>query len=117
MARFLLVLVIVSLAGCSILTDRTKSIAALTLTNECGGFNEDAYNAAIQARYPKGTPIANVTSYVEQAGGQCSDRDGRLWCEIPVKTGLCAAHLLGIDVGVADGKVVDIKGHAGGVSC
>jgi len=105
------------LGGCSLLTDRTKSIAALTLTNEQGGFDQATYNAAIQARYPSGTPLKKVLNYVDEAGGKCGDREGRLWCEIPVKSTFCAAHLLGLDVGSASDRVTDIKVHVGGISC
>ena len=105
------------LSGCSLFTDRTKSIAALTLTNEHGGFDQATYNAAIQARYPSGTPLQKVLSYVDEAGGKCGDRDGRLWCEIPVRSSFCAAHLLGLDVGSAGDRVTDIKVHVGGLSC
>ena len=110
-------LIALCLTGCSLLTDRTRSIAALTLTNEQGGFDQAAYNAAIQARYPSGTPLKSLLSYVDEAGGKCSDREGRLWCEIPVKSTFCAAHLLGLDVGATTGKLTDIKVHVGGISC
>ena len=103
--------------GCSLFTDRTESIAALTLTNESGGFDQVTYSAAIQARYPSGTPLKQVLGYVDEAGGKCSNRDGRLWCEIPVKTKFCAAHLLGLDVGSSGERVTDIKVHVGGISC
>ena len=121
MMRYLLTTVVTALvlgpSGCSILTDRTNDIAALTLTKENGGFDQAAYNGAIQARYPSGTPVKDVREYVARAGGDCRESDGRLWCEITVKAKFCAAHMLGLDVGAAADRVTDIKVHVGGLSC
>jgi len=90
----------------------------VTLVNEKGTFDEAAYGAAIRARYPDGTPVAKLLSYVKETKGECNTKEGgRLWCEIPTRGGWCWAQLIGLDVGTSEDTVRDIKVHIGGLSC
>lgn len=105
-----------ALGGCAF--DRREEVAAATLVNDQGIFDEAAYAGAIRARYPEGTPLKSLLGYVKQARGECNTREnGRLWCEIPTRGGLCWAQLLGLDVGVSQDTVRDIKVHVGGLGC
>jgi len=95
-----------------------EEVAYLTLIKDEGVFDQAAYSAALQARYPRGTPINSLLGYVKQAKGTCNENPiGRLWCEIPIKGGLCWAQLIGLDVGVVEDTVTDIKVQIGGLTC
>ena len=90
----------------------------VTLVNDQGTFDEAAYGAAIRARYPEGAPLKSLLGYVKQTRGECNPKEGgRLWCEIPTRGGLCWAQLIGLDVGVSQDTVRDIKVHVGGLGC
>jgi hypothetical protein len=86
--------------------------------NDQGTFDEIAYSAALRAKYPAGTPVKLVLDYVQQSKGECNERGpGRVWCEIPTRGGFCWAQLIGLDLGVANEAVTDIRVNIGGLGC
>ena len=107
---------VATLGGCS--WDRRPDVAMMTLLDERGAFNEAAYGAAIRARYPEGSSLKSFLGYIRDAKGECNDKEGgRLWCEIPTRGGFCWAQLIGLDVGVSQDALRDIKVTVGGLGC
>ena len=107
--------------GCALpLFNRTERIAVITLGGEWHSFDKDVYSAAIQARFPKGTPISAFEGFVKRLRGECHPSitaPDALWCEVSIKGGICWAELLGFDVGVEAGTIATIEVHTGGLSC
>jgi hypothetical protein len=105
-----------ALSGCSYF-DRREQVAFQTLA-EGEGFSKPAYSAALAARFPRGSSIDGLRTYVIASGGTCHTRaSDQLWCEIPYRIGLCAAAMIGLDVAVSDNSVSSIRVEFGGLSC
>jgi hypothetical protein len=64
-----------------------------------------------------GSSVDRIGAFVASLDGSCRDRDGRLWCEIPVRTRFCAASMLGIEIVARDGLIEALSVEAGGISC
>jgi hypothetical protein len=109
-----LLLIAMSLAGCF---DHRRSVAFATLVDQDGIFHEEAYAAAIAARFPPGSPIAALTRYVQSNHGQCNLVGEEVSCRIPLRGVICGAELAAIKATQRDGKVVEIHTIVGGLGC
>ena len=107
--------------GCS--WDNRKKVAYLTLVNKedkSPAFDEETYTAAIQTRFPIGSPAEKFIAYIESAQGKCIDNErhqGRFHCEIPTRAGVCWAELIGFDIGVSENILKDMRIFFGGIGC
>lgn len=122
MVRAASVLVVaLTCSSCALpLVDRTERIAVITLEGEWHTFDKEVYAAAIRARFPKGTPIAGFEAFVKRLRGNCHPKRNEsdvVWCEVPIKAGICWAELLGFDVVVQGGTISSIEVYTGGLSC
>jgi hypothetical protein len=105
-----------SLEGC--VTDYRKDIAYQTLFSSSGMPNTGAFAAALASRFPPGSSVTALQSFVAGLGGSCHEqKSGRLWCEIAMRTRFCAASMLGLNVTLQSGAVGKIAVTAGGLGC
>ena len=104
------------LTACAI--DHRKDIAFHVLFSEEGWPNAEAFSQALSARFPPGSPLQTLRTFVENGGGSCHEREaGHLWCEFVTRAQLCSQSMLGIDVTLQSGAVGRIKVVAGGLGC
>jgi hypothetical protein len=102
-------------AGC---VDHRKLIGARTLFDSSGQVDQAAYSAALQAKFPPGTPLSRLEDYVVSLKGDCYERaPGETWCEVVVRARFCEASMIGIDA-TTDGTVIKtVRVEPGGISC
>ena len=110
-AAFLAALsVCVSIAGC---VEHRRLVAYRTLFNEDGQIDAAAYSAALQARFPPGTPVARLESYVRSARGSCGPGTATsLQCQLVINGTICIAHTIAIEAGVSDGSIEHVRAVA-----
>jgi hypothetical protein len=112
----LITLVAVFLAGCA--HDRRGLVATRTLLDSQGAFDQATLGAAIRAKFPPGSPLGVVLSYVRETKGDCKERDGGGFrCEIPYRGGFCWAQMIGMDIEAEASAVKEIKVQVGGLGC
>ena len=112
----LVVLATVLLGGC--VHDRRGLVAAKTLLNADGAFDEAALGAALRAKFPPGSPVENLRRYVRETKGECNAREGGQYrCEIPYRGGFCWAQLIGLDVETEGSAIKGMKVQVGGLGC
>ena len=105
---------IVLLSGCF---DYRRSLARSTLFTEEGLAREPEFHAALQARFPAGTPIEALESFVSSNRGECRPRESGRRCDIPVFGHFCGVHLVSLDVTVSEGLIHSLSVTVGGVGC
>jgi hypothetical protein len=105
-----------SLIGCA--TDSRKDVAFQVLFSPTGQPNPEAFSAVLAVRFPPGSAISALQSFIGSLGGSCRMRNsGHLWCEVVTRSKFCASSMLGIDVTLDSSAVGLIEVTAGGVSC
>lgn len=98
--------------------DYRRAVAFNTLVTPQGRFDQDTLAAALSARFPPGTPVDDLRQYVAGNKGHCNEKEqDRLWCEIPLRGGICWAELVGIEVAVSEGKIESLHTVIGGLDC
>jgi len=98
--------------------DHRRRVALSTFVRDDGRFDQTTYAAALKARFPSGTPVADLQKYVKLSGGNCHATGvGHLHCQIPLRGAICWAELAGIDVVLNDSRVSEITVQVGGMSC
>ena len=102
-------------AGCA---DHSKLIGARTLFDANGRLDQATYSAALQAKFPPGTPLSRLQEYVASVKGNCHERaPGETWCEVPVRAQFCAAYLIGIDATTEGTAIKTLRVQPGGLTC
>jgi len=98
--------------------DHRRRVALSTFVRDDGRFDQTTYAAALKARFPSGTPVADLQKYVKLSGGECHATEvGHLYCQIPLRGAICWAELAGIDVVLSESRVSEITVQVGGMSC
>lgn len=98
--------------------DYRRAVAFNTLVTPQGRLDRDAFAAALSARFPLGTPVDDLRQYVAGNKGHCNDKEqDRLWCQVPLRGGICWAELVGIEVAVSEGKIESLHTVIGGLGC
>jgi hypothetical protein len=105
--------------GCDILGyNDTKLIAAHTMIDDRGRLDMATYTAALRAKFPAGSPVTSLESYVTATKGSCHQRDAQtIRCEIPVDGAFCVSHLIGIDAVTDSGAIKTLEVQPGNVTC
>jgi len=115
-ASFTAVATVVALNGCSFL-DRRSDIAYRTLIAANGAIDKPSYSAAISAKFPPGSSVEALRSYVAESGGECHTRENGYWCEISYLAGICYAAMIGIEVKVQTTTIESTRVEIGGLGC
>jgi len=104
------------LSGCTF--DHRKDVAYNLLFKPDGFENDKAFSAAVSARFPPGTPVAELQSFAVAAKGECwsKEPDGFV-CEIATRGQLCAARLIRIEATVEGGLIKSAGFISGGLGC
>ncbi|MEO1085672.1 MAG: hypothetical protein AAFY88_15640 [Acidobacteriota bacterium] len=106
------------LSGCF---DHRQRIATQTLYTPDGILIEEAYAAALTARFPPGTALSEFLGHMETVDGRCWDRVAgqSRRCEVPIRGWFCGVALAGINVQLqAGGTRIDyLEVTVGGLSC
>jgi hypothetical protein len=111
-----LLLIYLALAGCS--TDRRKDIAYHVLFSTEGALQTEAFAMALSSRFPPGSSVSALQSFIQTSGGNCREREpGHLWCEFVTRAQFCSQSMLGVDITVQSGSVGAIKITTGGLGC
>lgn len=107
---------IVAISACA--TDQRKDVAFAILFDSQGNPDAQVFTTALTARFPSGSSLSALESFVTISGGACHPKDsGRVWCEVPLREKFCAASMLGIDVSLSADLIDSLKAIPGGVSC
>ncbi|MEP7043879.1 MAG: hypothetical protein ABI843_12510 [Dokdonella sp.] len=103
-------------SGCP--RDLRVDFAFDTLFRNTDVLNVDVYQHALDTKFPAGTPLSTLDSYVSHNRGSGSKRtQEHAWYEIPLQTKPCATALVGLDVTVTSDAMKDIKASVGGLGC
>jgi hypothetical protein len=97
--------------------DNRRTVAFATLTRSDGQFDESAFVAALQARFPPGTRTSALSHYVASARGECHDTAEGFSCLIPLRGMPCMAELVLIKVSQHEGAILSIDAKVGGLGC
>ena len=108
-------------SACSLpLWDRSARIARLTFDGDWHPFDSDVYQAALSVKFPDGSAFSGLEAFVGRLKGDCRERStepGVIWCEIPVRGGICWAQMIGIEVKTEAQTIASLKVHSGGLGC
>ena len=111
-----LLLVLLALTGCS--ANHTREVAFSILFSPDGAADTVAFTGALSAKFPRGTSVEALVTFIKANSGACRERDsGHLWCEVPLREKFCASSLLGIEVTYLSGTIASLVVKPGGVSC
>ena len=98
--------------------DYRRDVAYKTLVNEKGVFEQDAYEAALKAKFPIGSEVGPLRKFVEENRGTCAvPEHNKQWCNIPVQGGVCWSKTIGIEIPLQNDKILDLRVQVGGLSC
>jgi hypothetical protein len=97
------------LSGCSILGYDHSAKVAIGILNRHGGQMDAAvYTAALNARFPAGTPTAALMDFVHDLGGQCKEHGaGPTQCDVPLSGTFCVASDLVITAAMTPTGAID----------
>lgn len=92
------------------------------LSDSSGRINSKAVDAALKARFPDGSNLAELTAFTEKLRGKCQLGPNKLitptgdavLCTIPISGTLCYSHEVDIFAGVDDKRL--LHGLRGGAS-
>ena len=115
-SRLLVVVFALLVAGCAY--DRRKEIAFDLLFLPDGFENDAAFAAALGARFPPGTAVAQLEAFASAHGAQCQSRTpGRVVCELTPRAKLCQARLIKIEAPVDGDVIQSVTFLSGGLGC
>jgi len=99
--------------------DNTEKLVHALLFQPNGNLDEQTFSAAMIARFPKGTKVSELTSFVNSLKGQCNAvGDDKLNCSLDVSGSFCVATKIGLDVKIsADGKVESVNAKKYFIGC
>lgn len=104
------------LGGCTF--DHRKDVAYGLLFKPDGLENDKAFSATVSARFPSGTPVAELQSFAAAANGKCwSKEPGGLVCEIATRGQFCAVRLIRIEATITGGVINSTRFISGGLGC
>jgi hypothetical protein len=81
-------------------------------------FDDQVFSQALLARFPKGSPFADLQRFAESFDGRCQESTSeRSECVIPETGIICYITEIRIDVGVDNGAVASVRAYRSGVGC
>lgn len=87
--------------------DHRAEIAKALLFGGGNGSNLPVVNAALAARFPVGSPLADVVAFVEGQDGHCeAGNEGERRCRLYLSARLCISAGLEITVGLATDRII-----------
>ena len=115
---FPVVMLTLLLSGCASTFDHRKEVAYRLLYQEDGFENDKAFLAAVTARFPPGSAVAELQRFAAANGGNCSAKgpDG-LVCEIATRGQYCAAQLIRLEATVEGDTIKSVGFVSGGLGC
>ena len=91
-------------------TSQDSLVATRTLVAARGGLDEDAYVAALQAKFPRGSPLAGLREYVVSVKGHCDEQaPGHILCEVPEGPRACYYNLMEVDARSDGTKITSLQ--------
>ena len=109
-------LVATSTLGCAF--DHSRRVARATLFTSEGVAVKPVLEAALHAKFPPGSSLADLHAYARAAGGECRERwKDATWCEIPIMGQFCGVHLLGIKAFTEGAAISRVEVTIGGLGC
>jgi hypothetical protein len=118
--RLLLLLGLLSgVAGCEVLGfDHSTRVAKALLYHDAKP-DAAAITAAMNARFPPGSELADLELFVKSLGGRCFKAvDAHPVCEIPVSGGFCVAHVISLSMVTSAGdRIQHVEASTGSEAC
>jgi hypothetical protein len=108
------------LAACGAMNfHRSNEVVTRLLYPRGGSLDTAAATAAMNARFPAGSAIADLRSLVRSVGGRCDRRLGQMYCEIPTRGTVCVVNeiLLSVVTTAADDRIEHIEVRGGMTGC
>jgi hypothetical protein len=108
------------LNGCDILGfDHSTKVARAVLYRPDGKLDEAAATAAMNARFPAGSKVADLESFVHSLGGRCNVLGANEYCYIPTSGAFCVAQeiLLTVVTSAAADTIKHIEAKAATAAC
>jgi hypothetical protein len=104
--------------GTTACVDHRKLIAFRTIFNDAGQPDNAAYSAALQAKFPSGTPTSRLETYVKSAKGSCNKVSPQsLKCELIAQGTICVAFVIRIEADISGETIERIRATSGDLSC
>jgi len=104
------------LSGCTF--DHRRDVAYSLLFRPDGFENDNAFSAAVSARFPAGTAVSELEAFTKSAGGKCwSQGPHGFVCEIATRGQICAARLIRIQATVEGSVIKSVGLISGGLGC
>ena len=99
--------------------DHRRDFAYALLYQADGYENKAAFEAAIRARFPSGTPVQDMAVFFEKYGGECNIREtDHFVCQGSPQAGLCWARIVQTEAIIRDDVIEDITSVLiGGLGC
>jgi hypothetical protein len=124
LARFcrvglVLILPLPVIVACDVLGfDHSTRVAKAVLYHD-NKLDGAATTAAMNARFPAGSKLADLRVFVKSLGGRCVDvPHGEPLCTIPLHGGFCVVNVLFLSIAVSsDGTIQHIEASAGTEAC
>ncbi|MEO8671875.1 MAG: hypothetical protein ABI411_11210 [Tahibacter sp.] len=103
-------------AGCAF--DHRKQIAYNLLYRPDGMEYNAVFSAALNARFPPGSPVTDLEKFTSAVGGEChTNPPGPEVCEFQTRGSFCRVRLITIHVTARTGNIEAIRLHVGGLGC
>ena len=88
------------------------------LYQEDGFENDEAFSAAVAARFPPGSAVSELRRFAASNGGQCTSKHpDSLICEITTRAQFCAARWLRIEVTLDGEAIMSVSSNSMGAGC
>ena len=95
LAAGVVALAVLPIAGCA---DQRTLVGIRTLFDKTGVPDYVAISAALEAKFPPGSPVAKLENFVASIKGSCNERaSDAIHCEVPITPPACYYDSLEID--------------------
>jgi len=108
------------LSSCGfVAVENRDKLARAVLTHPDGGANDTALQAALNAKYPNGTPARELKDFSSSFGGSCGEpKEGVMHCKVPTYTAFCVSFYVRLTVNLnPDSSVRGIEVKNGDSTC